>query len=73
MSENNFWNRVEHGCDKIGVSKATCSVWKHRGRVSKVKQIDLFKALQGTEYEISLDEVQQYHPKQNEEQTGLPA
>lgn len=54
---DDFWDRVRHGCEKLNIPAATFHVWKHRGRVSRDQVIDLYQALQGTEYEISLDQL----------------
>ena len=51
-----FWDRVKHGASELDLNLATVSTWKHRGRVPGAKQISIFQVLQGTEYEISLEE-----------------
>lgn len=56
-----FWDRVERGCEILGIPKDNLYVWKNRGRVSRNKTIELFQALQGTEYEITLDELKSHH------------
>jgi hypothetical protein len=59
MSDD-FWDRVKHGCDKLGVPVTTFHVWKHRGRVSREQAIPLYQVLEGTEHEISLDQLQSF-------------
>jgi uncharacterized protein YjcR len=57
MNEIDFWDRVKHGADKLGVPDATVRTWKSRGRVSREQRIELYQILAGTEYEISLDQI----------------
>lgn len=52
-----FWERVERGCEILGIPKDNLYVWKSRGRVSRDRSIDLYQALQGTDYEVTLDEL----------------
>lgn len=76
MNGINYWERVKHGCGKLNIPAATFYTWKHRGRVPGSQAIDLYEALQGTDYAVSLDELKNPaptgKPKQNEEQAAAP-
>jgi hypothetical protein len=61
MRETDFWDRVKHGCEKLNVPVGTYNVWKHRGRVSRDQQIALYQVLEGTEFEIPLDQISKVH------------
>jgi hypothetical protein len=56
MDRINFWNNVKYGASKLGIPDATFRTWKSRGRVSRDKQIELYRVLLGTEFEISLEQ-----------------
>lgn len=61
MNERDFWDRVKHGADLLGIRIDTVAVWKHRGRVAKSRHLDLFEVLAGTENEISSEELRTKH------------
>lgn len=60
MSDKTYWDRVKHGCEKLGIPDATFRTWKSRGCVSREKRIPLYQALAGTKYAISLDQIQKH-------------
>ena len=57
MTENDFWDRVKHGTEKLGIPGATFRTWKSRGRVSRDQAISLYEVLAGTEHEIPLEKL----------------
>lgn len=57
MNEIDFWDRVKHGCEKLGIPDGTYHVWKHRGRVSREQAIPLYQVLAGTKFKITLTDL----------------
>jgi len=55
MSDHDFWQRVRHGAEKLGVQHMVRN-WKHRGRVSRNWVIPIYQVLQGTDEEIPLSQ-----------------
>ena len=55
MNEEQFWQNIKVGVEKLGIPLSTYRVWKFRGRVSRDAAIPLYQSLLGTENEISLD------------------
>ena len=59
MKDEEFWDRVRRGAEKLDIPEGTVTVWKHRGRVSRDRAISLYQVLAGTEYEIPLERLNQ--------------
>ncbi len=57
MDDNDFWSSVRFGAEKLGIKEGVVRNWKHRGRVSRERTIDLYQALLGTEHEVTLDQL----------------
>lgn len=55
--KNDFWSRVRHGTELLGIHHGTFRTWKSRKSVPKKNVAELYLVLKGTEFELSLEDL----------------